>query len=41
MDRKWFKMAGLEDPELTSSHKYNKYTVTYKAVYSEKNWRSS
>ena len=41
MDRRWFKMAGYDDPEFTSSHKYNKYTVTYKTVYSEKNWRSS
>lgn len=39
--RRQFKMVAQKDPELTSSHRHNKYTTRKGAVPSDKNLRTS
>lgn len=39
--RRWFKMAALEDPEVTSSYEHKKLTATYGTIPSEKDLKIS
>lgn len=39
--RRQFKMAGQEDPELTSSHRHNTSTATYGTILSEKDFTTN